>query len=94
LKQYQKPIYDAEHGEGPGGWVSILRNNMDVLNEENLKVLKAVHNPSYLMVAVEFSSRIFGVFYQPLNCNNAAAETAGYAYPIQVDAMHDKYQID
>ena len=43
LKTYEKPIYDAERGEGNGGWKNLLRRQPEALNEENFAVFRAVH---------------------------------------------------
>jgi ribonuclease D len=43
LIKYLRPIYDAENGSGSGGWAKIIQRLPEVLNEENISVLRAVH---------------------------------------------------
>jgi hypothetical protein len=43
LKTYENPIYDAESGEGSGGWKKLLRKQPEALNVENFAIFRAVH---------------------------------------------------
>lgn len=43
LQRYDRPVYDAEHGQGPGGWYDLLSRNPGVLSKEQFAVFKAVH---------------------------------------------------
>lgn len=43
LIKYMRPIYDAENGGGNGGWAKIIQRLPEVLSEENISVLRAVH---------------------------------------------------
>lgn len=43
LKKYEKNIYDAETGEGNGGWRKLLIKSTEPLNDENVAVFRAVH---------------------------------------------------
>jgi exosome complex exonuclease RRP6 len=44
LQRYERPVYDAEKGQGAGGWYDILsRNSGGVLSREQFAVFKAIH---------------------------------------------------
>ncbi|RKP10165.1 ribonuclease H-like domain-containing protein [Thamnocephalis sphaerospora] len=43
LKRYEKEMYDAEHGEGPGGWRNLLSKWNRAMNAQQLEVFKALH---------------------------------------------------
>jgi len=43
LQRYERPVYDAETGQGPGGWYDYLSRNPAVLSREQFAVFKAVH---------------------------------------------------
>ena len=43
LQRYERPFYDAERGEGPNGWYSMLLKTPAVLNKEQFAVFRAVH---------------------------------------------------
>lgn len=43
LQRYDRPVYDAENGLGPGGWYDLLSRNPGVLSKEQFAVFKAVH---------------------------------------------------
>ncbi|KAL2000731.1 hypothetical protein VTN02DRAFT_2685 [Thermoascus thermophilus] len=43
LQRYERPVYDAETGQGPGGWYDYLSRNPAVLSKEQFAVFKAVH---------------------------------------------------
>ncbi|KAJ2999030.1 exosome nuclease subunit [Globomyces sp. JEL0801] len=43
LNTFEKPVYDIETGEGPGGWFTLLSKVPFKMNEENVGVFKAVH---------------------------------------------------
>lgn len=43
LQRYERPVYDAEKGQGPGGWYDILSRNAGMLSKEQFAVFKAVH---------------------------------------------------
>lgn len=43
LQRYDRPVYDAEKGQGPGGWYDLLSRNSGVLSKEQFAVFKAVH---------------------------------------------------
>lgn len=43
LQRYDRPVYDAEHGLGPGGWYDLLSRNPGVLSKEQFAVFKAAH---------------------------------------------------
>ncbi|KAA8646092.1 exosome nuclease subunit RRP6 [Aspergillus tanneri] len=43
LQHYERPVYDATTGQGPGGWYDYLCRNPAVLSKEQFAVFKAVH---------------------------------------------------
>ncbi|OJJ51438.1 hypothetical protein ASPZODRAFT_56829 [Penicilliopsis zonata CBS 506.65] len=43
LQRYERPVYDAATGMGPGGWYDVLSRNSLVLSKEQFAVFKAVH---------------------------------------------------
>ncbi|PWY92573.1 hypothetical protein BO70DRAFT_327811 [Aspergillus heteromorphus CBS 117.55] len=43
LQVYERPVYDAATGQGPGGWYDLLSRNPIVVNREQFAVFKAVH---------------------------------------------------
>ncbi|KAJ6083376.1 hypothetical protein N7467_007511 [Penicillium canescens] len=43
LQRYERPVYDAVHGHGPGGWYDLLWRNAGNLPKEQFAVFKAVH---------------------------------------------------
>ncbi|KAJ5103696.1 hypothetical protein N7532_004225 [Penicillium argentinense] len=43
LQRYERPVYDAEKGQGPGGWYDLLSRNAGVLSKEQFAVFKAIH---------------------------------------------------
>src|SRR6266511_3561126 len=43
LLKYERPIYDAESGEGPGGWSNLLYRTPTYLSKDQIFVFKAVH---------------------------------------------------
>jgi exosome complex exonuclease RRP6 len=43
LQRYERPIYDAVNGHGPGGWYDLLWRNSGNLPKEQFAVFKAVH---------------------------------------------------
>ncbi|KAF7592032.1 exosome nuclease subunit [Aspergillus hancockii] len=43
LQRYERPVYDAATGQGPGGWYDYLSRNPAVLSKEQFAVFKAVH---------------------------------------------------
>jgi exosome complex exonuclease RRP6 len=43
LQRYERPFYDAEKGQGPGGWYDLLSRNSGMLSKEQFAVFKAVH---------------------------------------------------
>ncbi|GKZ16688.1 exosome nuclease subunit [Aspergillus brasiliensis] len=43
LQVYERPVYDAATGQGPGGWYDLLSRNSVVVNREQFAVFKAVH---------------------------------------------------
>ncbi|KAJ5601831.1 hypothetical protein N7510_011365 [Penicillium lagena] len=43
LQRYERPVYDAANGLGPGGWYDQLSRNPGVLPKEQFAVFKAVH---------------------------------------------------
>ncbi|EER23208.1 3'-5' exonuclease family protein [Coccidioides posadasii C735 delta SOWgp] len=43
LQRYERPVYDAETGQGSGGWYDVLSRSPSLLNREQLAVFKAVH---------------------------------------------------
>lgn len=43
LQRYERPTYDAEKGQGPGGWYDLLSRNAGMLSKEQFAVFKAVH---------------------------------------------------
>ncbi|KAJ5174683.1 uncharacterized protein N7482_000560 [Penicillium canariense] len=43
LQRYERPVYDAEKGQGPGGWYDLLSRNAGMLSKEQFAVFKAVH---------------------------------------------------
>ncbi|KAE8146453.1 ribonuclease H-like domain-containing protein [Aspergillus avenaceus] len=43
LQRYERPVYDAATGQGPGGWYDNLCRNPAVLSKEQFAVFKAVH---------------------------------------------------
>ncbi|PYH43566.1 exosome nuclease subunit RRP6 [Aspergillus saccharolyticus JOP 1030-1] len=43
LQIYERPVYDAATGQGPGGWYDLLARNQIVINKEQFAVFKAVH---------------------------------------------------
>ena len=43
LQRYDRPVYDAEFGTGPGGWFDLLERNAGVISKEQFAVFKAVH---------------------------------------------------
>lgn len=43
LQRYDRPVYDAEHGQGPGGWYDLLSRNSGMLSKEQFAVFRAVH---------------------------------------------------
>ncbi|KAI9044481.1 exosome nuclease subunit RRP6 [Aspergillus affinis] len=43
LQRYERPVYDAATGQGPGGWYDYLCRNPAVLSKEQFAVFKAVH---------------------------------------------------
>ncbi|KAF8866128.1 hypothetical protein BDZ45DRAFT_611003 [Acephala macrosclerotiorum] len=61
LLRYERQVYNAESGRGPGGWYSLLTKTPALLNNEQFAVFKAVHgwrdriartdddNPSFVM---------------------------------------------
>ncbi|KAI2792879.1 hypothetical protein POX_b02923 [Penicillium oxalicum] len=44
LQKYERPVYDAEKGQGAGGWYDLLsRNSIGPLSKEQFAVFKAIH---------------------------------------------------
>jgi exosome complex exonuclease RRP6 len=43
LQRYERPVYDAVNGYGPGGWYDLLWRNSGNLSKEQFAVFKAVH---------------------------------------------------
>ncbi|CAG8068485.1 unnamed protein product [Penicillium salamii] len=43
LQRYERPVYDAVNGHGPGGWYDLLWRNSGNLPKEQFAVFKAVH---------------------------------------------------
>ncbi|KAH8423926.1 exosome nuclease subunit RRP6 [Aspergillus melleus] len=43
LQRYERSVYDAATGQGPGGWYDYLCRNPAVLSKEQFAVFKAVH---------------------------------------------------
>lgn len=43
LQRYDRPVYDTEKGQGPGGWYDLLSRNSGVLSKEQFAVFRAVH---------------------------------------------------
>ncbi|KAK1143068.1 exosome nuclease subunit [Aspergillus melleus] len=43
LQRYERSVYDAATGQGPGGWYDYLCRNPAVLTKEQFAVFKAVH---------------------------------------------------
>lgn len=44
LQRYERPVYDAEKGQGAGGWYDLLsRNSNPVLSKEQFAVFRAIH---------------------------------------------------
>lgn len=43
LQRYERPVYDAETGQGAGGWYDVLYRGSSLLSREQLSVFKAVH---------------------------------------------------
>lgn len=43
LQRYDRPTYDTEKGQGPGGWYDMLSRNPGVLSKEQFAVFRAVH---------------------------------------------------
>lgn len=44
LQRYERPVYDAEKGQGAGGWYDLLsRNPSSVLSKEQFAVFRAIH---------------------------------------------------
>ncbi|KAJ5891072.1 uncharacterized protein N7473_007300 [Penicillium subrubescens] len=44
LQRYERPVYDAEKGQGAGGWYDLLsRNPGGALSKEQFAVFKAIH---------------------------------------------------
>ena len=43
LQRYERPVYDAVNGYGPGGWYDLLWRNSGNLPKEQFAVFKAVH---------------------------------------------------
>jgi len=44
LQTYERPVYDAEKGQGPGGWYDLLSRNGGMhFSKEQFAVFKAVH---------------------------------------------------
>lgn len=42
-QRYERPVYDEEYGQGPGGWYDLLSRNAGTLSREEFAVFKAVH---------------------------------------------------
>ncbi|CAI7648933.1 unnamed protein product [Penicillium bialowiezense] len=43
LQRYERPVYDAVNGHGPGGWYDLLWRNSGNLSKEQFAVFKAAH---------------------------------------------------
>ncbi|KAJ5574047.1 uncharacterized protein N7459_008474 [Penicillium hispanicum] len=43
LQRYERPVYDATNGQGPGGWYDLLSRSSGMLSKEQFAVFKAVH---------------------------------------------------
>ncbi|CAG7925821.1 unnamed protein product [Penicillium olsonii] len=43
LQRYERPVYDAANGLGPGGWYDLLWRNPGNFSKEQFAVFKAVH---------------------------------------------------
>ncbi|KAJ5240130.1 hypothetical protein N7468_004749 [Penicillium chermesinum] len=43
LQRYERPVYDAENGQGQGGWYDVLTRTSGTLTREQFAVFKAVH---------------------------------------------------
>lgn len=43
LSRYERQVYHAESGKGPGGWYSLLLKTSTLFNNEQFAVFKAVH---------------------------------------------------
>ncbi|BDD56806.1 exosome nuclease subunit [Monascus purpureus] len=43
LQRYERPVYDAETGQGPGGWYDYLSRSGTILSKEQFSVFRAVH---------------------------------------------------
>lgn len=43
LQRFERPVYDAVHGQGAGGWYDLLTRTSSLLSKEQFAVFKAVH---------------------------------------------------
>lgn len=43
LSRYERQVYNAESGKGPGGWFSLLLKTPSMFNKEQFAVFRAVH---------------------------------------------------
>ncbi|KAJ5692969.1 hypothetical protein N7462_002392 [Penicillium macrosclerotiorum] len=43
LQRYERPVYDATNGQGPGGWFDLLSRNSGPISKEQFAVFRAVH---------------------------------------------------
>ncbi|CRG85262.1 exosome complex exonuclease RRP6 [Talaromyces islandicus] len=43
LQRFERPVYDAVHGQGAGGWYDLLTRTSTLLSKEQFAVFKAVH---------------------------------------------------
>lgn len=43
LQRYERYVYDAEKGQGPGGWYNMLSRTPNLFNREQFSVFRAVH---------------------------------------------------
>ena len=43
LQRYENPLYDVEHGDGPGGWYRLLSRTPSLFSKEQFSIFRAVH---------------------------------------------------
>ncbi|KAF2237489.1 hypothetical protein EV356DRAFT_442033 [Viridothelium virens] len=43
LQRFENPFYDADHGEGSGGWSKLLVRTPSLLSKEQFSIFRAVH---------------------------------------------------
>jgi exosome complex exonuclease RRP6 len=59
LLRYERAVYNAESGRGPGGWYSMLLKHTSLLNNEQFSIFRAVHEWRDKIARIDDDSPVF-----------------------------------